>query len=70
MRLLFDNNLSHRLASRLADRFPGSTHVMSESMDEADDQQIWQFAQNSGFVIVTKDSDYQAFSLAHGSPPK
>ena len=70
MRLLFNNNLSHRLASRLADCFPGSTHVMSENMDEADDQQIWQFAKNSGFVIVTKDSDYQAFSLAHGSPPK
>ena len=30
MKLLFDQNLSHRLVSQLAAEFPGSTHVRDD----------------------------------------
>jgi predicted nuclease of predicted toxin-antitoxin system len=32
MKLLFDQNLSPKLVNRLADLFPNSRHVQSESM--------------------------------------
>jgi len=43
MKLLFDNNFSHKLISRLDDLFSGSTHVMLVGLDESDDEEIWNF---------------------------
>jgi predicted nuclease of predicted toxin-antitoxin system len=34
------------------------------------DHEIWQYAKEHGFVIVTKDSDYYDLSLVHGAPPQ
>ena len=31
---------------------------------------IWQHALDHGFVIVTKDDDFQRLSVLYGSPPK
>lgn len=70
MRLLFDNNLSHRLIENLSDLFPESSQVMIEGLDDADDGIIWKFAQENEFVIVTKDSDFHDLSILKGSPPK
>jgi len=70
MKLLFDNNLSHKLVERLADLFPNSSHVMIEGLDEADDLEIWRFAKEKEFTIISKDSDYIDLSIVHGSPPK
>ncbi len=70
MKLLFDNNLSHKLATRLDDIFPCSTHVMIENLDEAEDKDIWEFAKKNGFTIVTKDADYNEINLVRGFPPK
>jgi predicted nuclease of predicted toxin-antitoxin system len=47
MKLLFDQNLSPKLVSRLADLFPGSSHVQSEGLDSANDDQIWEHAPGS-----------------------
>jgi predicted nuclease of predicted toxin-antitoxin system len=41
MKLLFDQNLSHRLLTELGDLFPGSLHVRLLGLAEADDLQIW-----------------------------
>ncbi len=70
MKLLFDQNLSHRLVGRLADLFPGSQHVRSLGLAEADDLEIWKHAAEHGFAIVTQDEDYAEWSALHGSPPK
>ena len=70
MKLLFDNNLSHKLAARLQDIFPGSTHVMLKNLDETPDEIIWEFAKANDFTIVTKDMDYNEMSLINGFPPK
>lgn len=70
MRLLFDQNLSPKLVNRLADLFPGASHVQLEGLDCAADDQVWEYARLNGFVIVTKDSDYNSLSVVRGSPPK
>ena len=34
------------------------------------DEEVWRFAQERGFAIVTKDSDFQERSQIAGSAPK
>ncbi len=70
MKLLLDNNLSHRLVEKLKEHFPNSSHVMFEGMDDSEDHHIWEFAKNNDFTIVTKDSDFNDLSILYGSPPK
>lgn len=70
MKLLFDNNISYKLVVRLQDIFPESTHVMLENLDEASDNEIWKFAQQYHFTIVTKDNDFNTLSVLNGFPPK
>ncbi len=70
MKLLFDQNLSPRLPHRLADLYPESVHVREIGFREADDPIIWNYAKKHGFVVVSKDSDFQQRSLLFGAPPK
>ncbi|MFN5513948.1 MAG: DUF5615 family PIN-like protein [Cyanobacteriota bacterium] len=70
MKLLFDHNLSPKLARRLADLFPNSTHVYTIGLDEADDRKVWDYAQRHDFIIVTRDSDYNELLTFRGFPPK
>ena len=70
MKLLFDANLSPRLATRLRDLFAGSTHVFDCGDISADDRLVWRFAAANGLTIVSKDSDFQAMSFVLGQPPK
>jgi predicted nuclease of predicted toxin-antitoxin system len=70
MKLLFDQNLSPRLPGLLADIFPDSVHVRQLGMQQVPDTRIWDYAKLNGFVIVSKDSDFQARSLLLGHPPK
>lgn len=70
MKLLFDQNMSSRLVRCLADAFPGSSHVQLVSLDRASDDQVWEYARLNGFVIVTKDEDFNDLSVMRGSPPK
>lgn len=39
-------------------------------MRDATDTQVWEHAKIHDFVIVSKDTDFQARSLLYGSPPK
>jgi predicted nuclease of predicted toxin-antitoxin system len=70
MKLLFDQNLSPRLPRLLADLYPDSVHVREVGLRQADDADVWEYAKQEGFVIVSKDSDFQQRSLLYGSPPK
>jgi predicted nuclease of predicted toxin-antitoxin system len=70
MKLLFDQNLSPRLPSLLADIYPESIHIREVGLRDADDSAIWNYAEANGFVIVSKHSDFQQRSLLHGAPPK
>ena len=68
--LLFDQNLSDRLVQQLAAAFPGSTHVKTLGLAEADDTIIWARAAQDGYAIVTKDADFHFRALLKGHPPK
>ena len=70
MRLLFDENLAPRLASALSDIYPGSHHVTDCGLRGASDSEIWQYARDKGFVIVSIDSDFSQRSSLLGNPPK
>ena len=70
MKLLLDENLSRRLVKRLADLFPGSTHVAFEALLQAPDTRIWEYAKAGGFAIVTADADFYELSTVFGPPPK
>jgi predicted nuclease of predicted toxin-antitoxin system len=68
--LLFDENLSPRLAGAMGAGFPGSSHVRDVGLKGSNDQEIWTFASMQGFTIVTKDDDFRGLSLLRGAPPK
>ena len=70
VRFLLDENLSPRLASALENVCPGSVHVRDVQLKGKSDQQIWLFAGNNGYTIVTKDDDFRGMSLLRGAPPK
>lgn len=70
MKLLFDQNLSPRLPNLLTDLYPNSLHVRAINLHDATDTEIWNYAQQNGFILVSKDSDFQQRSLLYGSPPK
>lgn len=70
MKLLFDQNLSHRLPACLADLFPDSAHVRAATLDRAPDDQVWEYASANNFCIVTQDSDFAERSRLYGAPPK
>jgi predicted nuclease of predicted toxin-antitoxin system len=70
VKLLFDENLSHKLARRLADLFPNSLHVRDVGLKTTDDPLVWDYAKNNGLMIVSKDMDMHDLSLVFGNPPK
>ena len=70
MKLLFDENLSYKLAELVSDIFPDSTHVRNVGLNSAEDPEVWKFAHDNRFVIVSKDSDMHDRSLLFGFPPK
>lgn len=70
MKLLFDQNLSHRLVGQFAVEFPQSEHVRNIGLASAPDSDLWSYAAANGFVITSKDTDFEQRSLLYGHPPK
>jgi len=70
VKLLLDENLSHRILPRIVDCYPGSSHVKDHGLSQADDETVWTFAAQNGFAIVSKDADFHQRSLVRGHPPK
>ncbi|MCI0492681.1 MAG: DUF5615 family PIN-like protein [Planctomycetes bacterium] len=70
MKLLFDQNLSHKLIVRLADLYPEAEHVRNVGLRDADDNAIWAYTKQNQFAFVTKDEDFHVRSILHGHPPK
>ncbi|MCL4849636.1 MAG: DUF5615 family PIN-like protein [Acidobacteria bacterium] len=70
MRFLVDENLSPRLVGVLSESFPGTVHVETLHLRGVDDARLWATAREGGFVILTKDDDFNARSVLYGAPPK
>lgn len=70
MKFLFDQNISHRILNSLPEKYEGSTTVKREGLMNALDIEIWKFAEENGFIIVTQDSDFNDLNSLYGFPPK
>ena len=70
MKLLFDENLSHKLVRAVEDLFPDTEHVRDIGLKTADDRLIWEHAKSNNLMILSKDSDFYQRSLLLGHPPK
>lgn len=70
MKLLFDQNISFRIVSKLIDNFPDCRHVSQVGLNNSEDHEIWEYSKNKNYVIVTFDSDFYEISLISGTPPK
>jgi predicted nuclease of predicted toxin-antitoxin system len=70
MKLLFDQNISFRVVKKLQRFFQGCMHVSACNLNDCEDSEIWNYAKETEFVIVTFDSDFYDISLINGHPPK
>ena len=70
MKLLFDQNISFRIVKKIQDSFPGSKQVSQVGLNQTSDINIWEYARENGFSIVTFDSDFYDLCLLRGIPPK
>ena len=69
IKLLFDQNLSYRLVSRLKEFYPDSAHIASIGLDKSSDMDVWNFAKENGYTLVTKDSDFNDICTLYNFPP-
>ncbi len=70
MKLLFDQNLSPRLIDLLASVYPDSSHVQKAGLECSSDEEVWRYAKENGYAIVTRDADFHERSIFSGHPPK
>ena len=70
VKLLLDQNLSHRLVTALLGAYPGSAHVRDFELQRASDAEVWAFAKARGFAIASKDGDFHQMSFLLWAPPK
>jgi predicted nuclease of predicted toxin-antitoxin system len=68
MKLLSDQNLSFKLSARLDDLFPDSKSVRELGLDKSDDLVVWERAKESGFMLVSQDSDFSEMAAHLRSP--
>jgi predicted nuclease of predicted toxin-antitoxin system len=70
MTLLFDQNISFKVAKKTQDIFPGSKHLSDLGLESYSDIDIWQYAKVNNYCIVTFDFDFIDLSTLKGFPPK
>ena len=68
MKLLLDENLSRRLLPFLQETDPESSQVAWLGMQQASDLDVWRYAGEHGYVLVTQDADFYDLSLTRGAP--
>ena len=70
MKLLFDENLSPKMVAALVDVFPDSAHVDRIGLGGGSDDDVWHYAKDNGFMLVSKDSDFLRKEHAMWTPAK
>lgn len=66
MKLLLDQNISRKLVKELQNLFPETNHVFPLGLQTATDEEVWNYARDNDFVIVTQDSDFNERGLVYG----
>jgi predicted nuclease of predicted toxin-antitoxin system len=71
MKLLLDANISWKLTGPLSEIFRACSHVDKIGISvPAQDINIWTYAKENDYIIVTKDSDFVDLLEVKGFPPK
>jgi predicted nuclease of predicted toxin-antitoxin system len=70
MKLLFDQNISYRIIKIIAEVFPDAKQVKELGLEGMKDKQLWDYAKNNNYTIVTFDADFFDLSNLYGFPPK
>ncbi len=70
MKLLFDQNISHRIIQKIQEAFPEAKQIRELGLENLSDIEIWDYAKLNGFTIVTYDADFFELSNLFGIPPK
>jgi len=70
VKLLFDQNISHRTIKLLGADFSACDQIRRLKLENKSDKEIWTFAGQNNFVVVTFDADFYEFSNLYGHPPK
>jgi predicted nuclease of predicted toxin-antitoxin system len=71
MKLLLDANISHKIIDALKVHFEDCAHVNFIGLSNpAKDIEIWNFAFEKDYMIVTNDEDFLYFMMAKKFPPK
>ena len=70
MKLLFEQNISYRLVKKIVNLYPNSKQVKEVYLENKTDSQIFHFAKENDFAIVTFDADFFDLSNLKGFPPK
>jgi hypothetical protein len=61
---------TRHLLRQPAIEYPDSRHVTDVGLDTATDAEIWAWAGEHDYMIVSKDSDFRQLAFLHGPPPK
>lgn len=70
MRLLLDQNISYRLVRKIAEYYPNVKQVRELNLENFSDAEIWKYAKENDYTIVTFDSDFYDIANIKGHPPK
>jgi predicted nuclease of predicted toxin-antitoxin system len=70
VKLLFDQNISFRILSKIKINFPEAKQVRELGIENYSDLEIWKFAKEYNYTIVTFDGDFYDLSNLKGYPPK
>jgi predicted nuclease of predicted toxin-antitoxin system len=71
MKILLDANISWKLIKLLKPIFEECIHVDLIGLNApAQDIDIWNYALNNGYTIITKDNDFVDLLEVKGFPPK
>lgn len=58
-----DQNISFRILQTIESHFPESTQVRLEGLENSLDKEIWEYARDSGYLILSFDSDFYEFPV-------
>lgn len=70
MKILFDQNISFKIVSRINANFPEAKQVRELGIENYSDIEIWKFAKENNYTIVTFDADFFDLANLKGHPPK
>lgn len=70
MKRLVDENISFRVLKSISSVFPQSIHVSNDSTHVKRDSEIFEYAKENDYTILTFDEDFYELQLLRGYPPK